>query len=135
MDLNNLSLYKLMTRKMDWVEQRQKVIAENVANADTPGFKGRDLKPFTFRDALEDHRRLPARATDAAHLPGTLPAGGINKEQRVRNPYETSPDGNNVVLEEQMIKMGQNSQDYGMVTNLYRKNVTMIRMAIRSGGG
>lgn len=134
MDLGNLSLFKLMSRKMDWQTQRQEVLASNIANADTPQYKPHDLKPFTFRDALADSRRMQPAATNTAHLGGTVAAGGMNQEQRVRNPYETSPDGNAVVLEEQVIKVGENSADYQMVLNLYRKQVGMIRTAIRSGG-
>lgn len=135
MDLGNLSLFKLMSRKMDWLTQRQDVLSKNIANADTPDYKGRDLKPFSFQSALEDNRRLQMASTEGDHLGGTLGPGGLAKEQRVRSPYETSPDGNNVVLEEQMMKMGENSMDYQTITNLYKKQVGMIKMAIRGGGG
>lgn len=134
MDLNNLGLFKLLSRKMDWLTQRQEVVAQNIANADTPEFKGRDLKPFNFRDALSDSRRLTPVATSTTHLGGTVPAGGANKEQRVRNPYETAPAGNNVVLEEQMIKLSQNGMDYQAMTNLYRKQVSLMKIAIGRGG-
>ncbi|MBP2293560.1 flagellar basal body rod protein FlgB [Azospirillum rugosum] len=134
MDLGNLGLFKLMSRKMDWLTQRQQVLSQNIANADTPDYKGMDLKPFTFRDALSDGRRLETTATNPMHLAGTRGPGGLNKEQRVRNPYETKPDGNNVVLEEQMMKVGQTGMDYQTITNLYKKQVNMIKSAIRGGG-
>lgn len=134
MDLGNLGLFKLMSRKMDWLTQRQEVLSQNIANADTPEYKGRDLKSFSFRDALSDNRRLTPVATNAAHLAGTRGPGGTAQEQRSRDPYETAPDGNNVVLEEQMMRMSQNSMDYQTITNLYKKQVNMIKSAIRSGG-
>ncbi|WP_448203221.1 flagellar basal body rod protein FlgB [Azospirillum sp. sgz302134] len=134
MDLGNLGLFKLMSRKMGWLTQRQEVLSQNIANANTPDYKGQDLKPFTFRDALSDSRRLQATATNAAHLSGTAGVGGMDKQQRVRNPYETKPDGNNVILEEQMMKVGQAGMDYQTITNLYKKQVNMIKSAIRSGG-
>lgn len=134
MDLGNLGLFKLMSRKMGWLTQRQEVLSQNIANADTPEYKSKDLKPFTFRDALADNRRLTPTATNASHLAGTRGAGGMDKEQRVRNPYETAPDGNNVVLEDQMMRLSQTSMDYQTITNLYKKQVGMIRTAIRSGG-
>ena len=133
MDLSNLGLFKLMSRKMGWLTQRQEVLAQNVANADTPRYKSRDLKPFTFREALGDQRRLPAATTSPAHLQGTRGTGGLDKVQRQGNPYETSPTGNNVILEEQMLKVGQTAMDYQTMTNLYKKQVTMIRTAIRTG--
>ncbi len=134
MDLGNIGLFKLMSRKMDWLTQRQEVISQNIANADSPEYKGKDLKPFTFRDALSDNRRLGPTATNASHLSGTVGSGGTAKEQRIRDPYETSPNGNNVVLEDQMMRMSENSMDYQTITNLYKKQVTMIKSAIRSGG-
>lgn len=135
MDLGNLGLFKLMSRKMDWLTQRQDVLSQNVANADTPQYKPHDLKPFSFRDALSDARRLTPTATNASHLSGTVAQGGSAQEQRDRNPYETAPDGNAVVIEEQMMKVGQNAADYQTVLNLYRKQVTMIRTALRGSGG
>jgi flagellar basal-body rod protein FlgB len=134
MDLGNLGIFKLMSRKMDWLTQRQEVISQNIANANTPEYKSRELKPFSFRDALSDNRRLTPAATDPSHLAGTRGPGGLAKEQKVRDPYETAPDGNNVVLEDQMMRMGQNAMDYQTITNLYKKQVTMIKSAIRSGG-
>lgn len=133
MDLGNLGLFKLMSRKMGWLTQRQEVLAQNIANADTPQFKGSDLKPFSFRDALSDSRRLTPASTSASHLQGTVPAGGVNKEQRVRNPYETSPSGNNVVLEEQMMRLSTTGLDYQAMTNLYKKQVNLLKMAIGRG--
>lgn len=135
MDLSNLGLFKLMSRKMDWQTQRNGVLAENIANADTPMYKPNELKPFSFRDALADSRRMAPTATNAAHLSGTVSPGGMNAERRERDVYETSPDGNAVVLEEQMMKLGQNTADYQTVLNLYRKQVSMIRTALRGAGG
>ena len=133
MDLGNLGLFKLMSRKMGWLAQRQEVVAQNIANANTPEYKGTDLKPFTFRDALSDNRRLTPAATSASHIKGTLPVGGMDKEQRVRNPYETAPDGNNVILEEQMLKLSQTGMDYQTMTNLYKKQVGLMKMALGRG--
>ncbi len=134
MDLGNLGMFKLMSRKMGWLSQRQEVVAQNLANADTPQYKGRDLKPFTFRDAFADSRRMAPVSTSSGHLQGTVAAGGVDKEQRVRDPYETAPDGNNVVIEEQMMKLSQTGMDYQTMTNLYKKQVGLLKMAIGRNG-
>lgn len=135
MDLNNMGLFKLLSRRMDWLTQRQEVLSQNIANADTPDYKPSDLQPFSFRDALADARRLKPTTTSTTHLTGTLGTGGTAKEQRQRDPYETAPDGNAVVLEEQMLKQSQTSNDYQTMINLYRKQVGMIKMAIRGSSG
>lgn len=135
MDLSKLGVMKLMTRKMDYLGERQQVIAQNVANLNTPDYKPNDLKPFTFRRALTDARRLAPDATDAAHLAGTVADGTKNQKARDRRPYETTPDGNAVVLEQQILKSAETTADYQTMLNLYKKQVMMIRTAIRSGGG
>lgn len=134
MDLESMGVMKLMTRKMGYLGERQQVIAQNVANLNTPDYKPNDLKPFTFRNALTDSRRLTPERTDSSHLDGTAVAGTRNKKDRDRRPYETTPDGNAVVLEQQMLKSAETSQDYQTMLNLYKKQVNMIRTAIRSGG-
>lgn len=132
MDLDKLGLFKLMARRMNWLTQRQEVLSQNIANADTPKYKPNDLKPFTFQDALTDEHRVEMTATNPAHLAGTR-ATTDNKSHRQRDPYETKPDGNAVVLEEQMMKVGQTSQDYDTVLSLYKKQLGMIQTAVRGG--
>ncbi|MEI8395011.1 MAG: flagellar basal body rod protein FlgB [Rhodospirillaceae bacterium] len=136
MDLGTMGVFKLMTKKMDWLAQRQEVIAENVANANTPKFKPEDMTPFTFRSALEEGRhKLEPVLTNPAHQSMLHPkdgaAGTARKEKR---PYETKPDGNAVVVEEQMLKLSQAGQDFSLVTSLYRKNVNLFKLAIGRGG-
>ncbi|HSK38430.1 MAG TPA: flagellar basal body rod protein FlgB [Arenibaculum sp.] len=130
MDMNKLGLFRLITRKMDWLAQRQDVVAHNIANADTPGFRPGDLAPFSFRSALAGTGRLPPARTAAAHLPGTLRLDAAGREVKDRKPYEVAPDGNGVVLEEQLMKVSRTGVDYNMVTNLYRKHMGLIRTAI-----
>jgi flagellar basal-body rod protein FlgB len=130
MDLDNLGLFKLMSRRMGWLTQRQEVLSQNIANANTPNYKPEDLKPFTFQDALGDSHRMEMTLTATGHLPGTRPTAD-NKARRQRDTYETKPDGNAVVLEEQMMKVGQTQMDYDTVLNLYKKQLSMIQTAAR----
>ncbi len=134
MDLDSIPLFKLMTRKMDWLTQRHAVIAENVANVDTPGFKPSDLTPFTFRDALGDSRHLEPTLTSPAHMQLTPPDNGPGTVQKDKKLYETKPDGNAVVAEQQMLKMTETSQDFNTVTALYKRNLSLLTMALDRGG-
>lgn len=137
MDLNNLSLIRMARMQMDWVAQRQKVLAQNIANADTPGYRARDLRELNFRrmaqDAIEQAPR-PA-ATHAAHVTTGLPHQGPYREVTDRKTFETSIDGNPVVLEEQMEKMSRGRSRYDLALSLIRKNMGMLRTALGSGGG
>ena len=133
MDLSSMAVFKLISKKMDWLAQRQQVLAQNVANADTPKFKPDDLTPFTFRTALQDSTHLQPALTNAAHLQLTRANDGPGKAAKERKPYETKPDGNAVDLEEQMYKLSQNSQDFNMVSGLYRKNVSLLKTVLTRG--
>jgi len=133
MDLNNLGMFKLLSKKMDWLNQRQEVLAQNVANVDTPHYKPSDLKALTFQSALEGTNRLAPVVTSPGHQMPPGYASEAGEEQKDKTPYETKPDGNAVVVEDQMLKMSQSSQDYTMVTNLYKKNISLLKLALHSG--
>ena len=130
MDLKDTGLFRLMSDKMAWHNQRQQVLSQNIANADTPGFRPQDLAGFDFKKQLRASTNMQLAGGQSGHLKGTLPDKVGFKSGEERNPYETSPDGNAVVLEEQMLKVGQNAVDYQTVTNLYRKQVGMLRTAM-----
>lgn len=142
MDLSNLSLFKLMHSKMNWLTQRQEVLSENVANADTPGYKPRDVVSFDFKSALRESHSGGVRMaqTDPAHFGGEGTAtrrasDWATRQLKDRKSYETSPSGNSVVLEEQMIKVAETAMDYQTISNLYRKHVGMIKTALGRSGG
>jgi flagellar basal-body rod protein FlgB len=108
------------------------VLAKNIVNVDTPEYAPRDLSMRRFCRVLRGQMtRVDPVATDAAHLRGTASEPGAARTYRVETPYETSPSGNAVILEEQLIKIGETQTNYQMMTNLYRKHMEMFRMALR----
>lgn len=132
MDINNLALFKMARDKMDFVAQRQKVVAENIANADTPGYRTKDLREPDFKkmaiDAM-DNTPKPA-VTHPGHIQASLPDLGPYREVSERKTYETSIDGNKVVLEEQIEKASRNRSQYTLALTLFRKNMEMLRGAL-----
>ncbi|MDZ5648184.1 flagellar basal body rod protein FlgB [Nitrospirillum sp. BR 11828] len=133
MDLNRLGIFKLMSDKMAWDNQRQEVLAQNVSNSDTPNYQARDLVPFDFKNQLREAGKLELVATDPAHLASSGTGAGGFRAAKDRTAYETSPTGNAVVLEDQMTKIGQNAIDFQALTNLYRKQIGMLKMALGKG--
>lgn len=133
MSVSDLGLVRAIREKMKFHEQRQKVLAENVANASTPRFTGRDLKaPDFFRVAAEtrpDPNVLPA-LTDRAHIAGRPLSNRGPFDEKKFAGYEVTPDGNAVVLEEQMMKVSQNQMDYQVATSLYQRGLGLIRTAV-----
>lgn len=131
MDLSKQTLFKMISERMAYLGQRQKVLAQNIANANTPNYQARDLKPLSFKDAVrnEMHRVTPVM-TQANHLPPVTKPEPFAVEKQKR-PYETSLDKNGVVLEEQAQKLSQNSGDFSATTAIYRKYLTMFKIAAK----
>lgn len=135
MDFNNVPLMQMMTKKMSWLSRRTEVIAQNVSNADTPGYKARDLKTVDFAELVR-REAVPTnpgpRLTHARHMTGTaLPLPFDTK--KAPDHFETSINGNDVSVEQQLTRLGQTQLSYEATTNLYRKHLDLFRIAIGRG--
>jgi flagellar basal-body rod protein FlgB len=130
-------IFDLLKDKMAYLTQRQGVIADNIANAYTPNFKAKDL--VSFEEVLQKAGGGPGSsgiqlaATNAMHFGGANSGSSAFKAHNDPEPYEVKPNGNNVILEQQMTQLAQTSSDYAMVTSLYHKSVGMIKMALSRG--
>lgn len=131
MDLGGLDLFKGIAAKMAWLIQRQTVIAKNIANVDTPQYQAADLAPLNFKNTLR--QKLAPERTNPLHLASTHGAGSA-REDVERKPYEVTPSGNSVSLEEQMQKANSTGIDFQMIATLYQKNIGLIRTALDRGG-
>lgn len=117
--------------KMSYLSERQDLLARNVANVDTPGYKPKDLKKLEFdKLAMAESNRLKVRATSPGHITESKRDPGQYRSQEMRKTYETTPVENAVVLEEQMMMVAETQMDYQKVTNLYGKVTGMFKTAI-----
>jgi flagellar basal-body rod protein FlgB len=124
-----------MKGKLDWLTDRQEVLAQNIANSDTPHYRPSDLTGFSFDRALGQTRQLAPSMTAVGHMSrarGTQENDSL--KDKPRHNYEVAPDGNAVILEEQMTKVADTGMTYQLVTNLYRKHVGLMRTVIGRGG-
>ena len=128
--MNAGSLLDAMAAKMRWHEARQNLLAQNVANANTPGYRGSELKPISFQDSLDTQVAPVLLATnDASDFAGTAPTdGGADADQQLS--FEVTPEGNGVTIEDEMMKVTANQMDYQTVTTLYTKSLALIRTAL-----
>jgi flagellar basal-body rod protein FlgB len=133
MDLFQLKLFQRMSERMGWLSARQGVLAQNIANADTPHYVPHDMKALKFVDHLNEAAPVVQVRTDPKHMSGATPLGAAIDDQKTRKQYETAPVGNSVVLEEQMIKLADAQHSYQLITTLYRKHVDMLKMALGRG--
>ena len=133
MDLSNLTIFKAMNGRMNWLSRRQEVIAQNIANADTPGYVPSDLKAQDFSQFLPSKvTKASLRHTDDRHI-NPQAIDRPPKIEETNEVYETTPSGNGVVLEEQMMNINAVQGDFRLATNLYSKHVAMIKMALGRG--
>ncbi len=130
MDLSELPLFRMINKRMGWLTQRQRTLAHNIANSDTPGYRPYDLKAQNFSRLLTPSvPRQAMRTTSSAHMEA-LSRPARYRAEKSRESYEATPSGNAVVIEEQLMKVNETQMGYRLATNLYQKHISMIKMAI-----
>jgi flagellar basal-body rod protein FlgB len=132
---SQIGLLQALTDNMRWHQTRQQLLSQNVANADTPGYEGRDLKAFALGeagDALRSSATITTVATNPTHFSVTSTGGGLPGSRL--NSFEVTPEGNGVTLEDEMMKVTDNQLQYAAVTSLYTKTLQLLRTAFRSPG-
>jgi flagellar basal-body rod protein FlgB len=133
----DLPLLGQIRGRLTWLDERQRLIAQNVANSDTPGYVGRDLKaPTDFAAALREGGPLQMAQTRAGHMPVGGPNGApvARFTSQAAPDSETTLDGNAVVVEEQMLKMAESRMAYDAAIGLYQKSLSMLRLAAKPPG-
>jgi flagellar basal-body rod protein FlgB len=132
--LDDIPLFSMLRGRLGYLSERQRLIAQNVANADTPGYAPQDLRPFTVVQTTPALAPVAPAMTAAAHLTGTQmrPRSGY-KAQKTPDS-ETTLDGNSVVLEEEMMKLTQARMDYDAAIGFYQKSLSLLRLAARKPG-
>lgn len=133
----DLPLLSQIKGRLGWLDERQRVIAQNVANSDTPGYVARDLRTpdrNDFAAALRSGGPLQMTRTSASHISPPHAAAASRFEAAEAPDSETTLDGNAVVVEEQMLKMAESRMAYDAAIGFYQKSLNMIRMAARPPG-
>ena len=128
------SLFTAVKTRISWSTQRQEILAHNIANANTPDYRARDLKAFDFGQLVrQQNTQLNMVTTAEGHNGGSRKRIRDFAERAERTPYETSPDGNAVIMEEQLTKLNETSIGHQLAGNLYKKHLQMLKMALGRG--
>ena len=124
MDLPDVPLLSMLRERMNWLHQRQDVLSQNVANADTPGYVARDLKPLDFEDTLAAQTRTaPAlTATDPRHIAIDAVAHAIRRSWTRRT--KPAPTAIPSAWKQEMIKVSDTQAQFQAAANLYAKAMT-----------
>lgn len=114
--------FAMLRARLDFLGTRQRLIAENIANASTPGYTPRDVDESQFEKAVQQ----------AARGQG---ARNVASPRVVDRPdSETTLDGNSVVLEDQAMRAMETRMQFETGLSLYQKGLQMLRMAARPPG-
>ncbi len=134
MDLSSTPFFGLLRARLDQLSERQKLIAENIANASTPGYRPRDVDTAGFERMLASAaggRGLAMSRTSATHM---TPGGSVETRIVTQDDSETTMDGNAVVLEEQMARAAETRMQFETNLALYQKGLELVRLALRAPG-
>lgn len=121
MKLDSISLFRFASERMNWLSARQKVISENIANADTPGYRAQDVSPFAGFMATAEK----AGASGTSEFGAAPPVAAVDAP----DTWATTLSGNTVVLEQQTVKAGETAAQYTLAANLYRKANDLLTLA------
>jgi flagellar basal-body rod protein FlgB len=129
MQTGSIPLFTLLTSRMSWLSTRQAVLSENVANADTPGYGARDVKPMDFEMLLSGQGTQGMTVTNTRHIGAPLRGPGVPEPVEIAGTNGSST-GNTVSLEQEMIKLSDTQIQYQTATNIYQKAINMFRTAL-----
>lgn len=115
--ISDVKLLNVMSAMAKHASDRHAIIADNIANADTPNFKAQDLQPFS-----EVFKTAEKQGADFSNIEA--------KTVLMETGGNMSPNGNNVALEQQMMLATQNKADHEMALAVYKKTLDMMKMAI-----
>ncbi len=131
MAINDFPMLSALRTKMQWHQERQRVLAENISNSDTPNFRPRDLVEPKFDKNGATPAAMGSLAVMRTSTSHIAPAGGGDTfAQQGRGGFHTRPAGNAVNLEDQMLKVSANQMDYAAATSLYTRSLGLLKTAI-----
>ena len=142
--IHDLPTFAALKERMRFLQTRQKLLAQNVANADTPGFRPKDIRQLGIDPASRGSdaaRRLPmmgATMTGASAAYGLTTTSPRHITPADKNSayvdkgatYETRPSGNAVDLENEMLKVSQNQIDFQTAANIYQRGLATLKIAL-----
>jgi len=122
-----IQLFELASRQAQWLTVRQNVVAGNIANANTPHYKAKDVKPF---ESVLQNTGIQMAATNKAHFTESLEASQV-AEVGMLDGVQVQQSGNSVAIEQEMMKTGEIKRDYELSAGLVKAFHRMMLMTVR----
>lgn len=137
MDLQSLTIMGALKSRMGWLSQNQRVISENVANSDTPNYMAQRLEAQSFSklvNYLSVQSSGKVEGPDGVSRPISMSRGRDLAPTYEDKDAPISPTGNSVELEEEMLRLADNQLEYGLITEIYKKNKGLLTAAMGRRG-
>jgi flagellar basal-body rod protein FlgB len=128
MPITDIPLFSMLRTKLHWNQERQRLLAENVANADTPEFRPSDLAAPKFDNPVPGVAPLTLLRTNPAHLVSAESTAAFDLQRG--NQFEVVPTGNAVNLEDEMLKVAANQMDFQAASAIYGRGLGLLKTAI-----
>lgn len=120
---SDLSILKMASAMAQHAALRHRVIADNLANADTPGFKARDIPAFDPKQAMREAKRNSAAGQPFAPTTQRLTPFEVEG-------LESGPNGNTVKVEQQMVRAVDAQAQHQAALSIYRKSMELLRLSV-----
>jgi flagellar basal-body rod protein FlgB len=130
MPIPDINIFSMLRTRMQWHQERQRLLSENVSNADTPKYRPHDLAPLKLDRLQGGLTTVSLAQTEPGHI-AAASSGASGEFQSSRfSGYDVRPSGNAVNLEDEMIKVANNQMDYQAATTLYTRSLGLIKTAV-----
>jgi flagellar basal-body rod protein FlgB len=126
--LQPVYLFDLASRHAEWATVRQAVISGNIANANTPGFRAREVEPF---QAVMDETRLVLAKTSAGHLDTTAAELGASKDDKIGS-WDITYSGNSVSLDQELVKADDVNRAFSLNASIVKAFHRMLLTSVRT---
>jgi flagellar basal-body rod protein FlgB len=120
-------LFELASQQARWLSARQVAVAENIANANTPGYKAGDVPPF---EAVFNDSSLTMTATNPSHL-GADPATADGVQVKEASTWEVTHSGNSVSLEQELLKSGEVTSAHSLNRSIVKAFNQMLMTSLK----
>ena len=126
--MSEVQLMNLAVQRADWLATRQSILAQNVANANTPHYHAKDIVPF---ESFLDNSQLAMSTTHERHINVSASALELPRVEEDLNG-EKVHSGNNVSLENEMLKIGETNSQFALDTGLIKSFNRMIMASLKA---
>ncbi len=123
----DMFIFRLASRNVQWLGESQSLVASNIANANTPGYRARQIAPFSMQDT---GARFELAATNPQHISTSSVASAPFRTHETESP-ETTLSGNSVNLEQQMVELGNINRSHTMDVNIQRAFHQMLLASLK----